>query len=146
MSVIDAERIQLRPSWTGAALLTVGHAMGFVYCLYGFPPWAKLVVGVAIAYSAWASIWRDTLMHGRSTVCAIELGEGKCGFINLFGESCRGRIANSSRVMPFLLRIDLRLGDGKNVRRLIVPRDAVSADEFRRLRVELRCLPREEAE
>jgi toxin CptA len=115
--------------------------LALVCCVAALPLALAGGAGVLIVVSGWQSVWRGALAPGRHGVIEIEPGEGVCRYRWGQGDWKQGRVEESSRMLPFVVVIDVRTTTNALVH-LVVPRDAVTADEFRRLRVWLRWWPK----
>jgi len=133
--------IHLRPARVSASVLTAGHLLALVCCVAALPLAVAGATGVLIVISGWQSVWCEALGRGRHRVIELEPGEGVCRYRLSQGDWKQGRVEESSRVLPFLVVIDVRATTNALVH-LVVPRDAVTAEEFRRLRVWLRWWPK----
>ena len=133
-------RINLQPSLLLAGILTLAHgAILLAIALIGIPLWAKIIATVVIVTNGAYCVWRHALLKGADAPVAIVISANNAfTFDTRCGESCDCRVSGGTYVKPYLTVLDLKIADGRAIKRIVLLPDSLHADDFRRLRVWLR--------
>jgi hypothetical protein len=133
LSEAAALRLQLRASRLMAAAIVSLH-LGAAACLTAVMPGAAgaLAAGLVLLLGA-TSAWDRALLRGRSSVRALELrADASAVFTLANGRRLDGRVATRRNVNRWWVTLPLR---GATSRTVVVVRDMLPADEYRRLRM-----------
>ena len=136
-------RIELQPARRLAWLLGAVH-LGALLLLAMLPMawWASTVLAALLVASALRTISRDVLRRGPRAVTALEFADReqvqiRTGDGNWHG----GRLLGTSTIGASLAVLNIRL-EGQGIQHVVISRDGIDGDDFRRLRVWLRWGPR----
>ncbi len=131
-------RIELRPSRQLATVLVAAHAGGLAVTLpLSWPWWGTSLLGMALAASlAWNLSRHALLSHPRAVWAITWRGEGDFELSRRDGTRTAARLAPDTYVHPRLVILCFRRGRwGRSP--VVLCRDAVDQESFRRLRVRL---------
>lgn len=133
MSEAPALRLELRASRLMAATLLLAHLAAGA-CLAAVLPGAAAVgAGVLLVLLGAAVTWDRALLRGRGSVRGLELRtDGAAAFTLADGQRLEGTVAPRRNVNPWWVTLPLR---GASRRVLVVARDMLPPEEFRRLRM-----------
>ena len=124
-------RIELAVSRYLAVLIVATHLLGLLAAVSGpWSAWIRAVLVLAVLVSAAAGAWRH-LLAGRITV-AVWLPDGAWRVFD-WGGWRDARLGSGARWSTLWVVLPLELS-GTRARTLILGRDAVDPDAFRRLR------------
>jgi toxin CptA len=134
-------KISLRPSRILAAILVAAHGgVIAVVAIISVPLWLDLIAITALAVNLVAVVRRTALLLTPDSVVAIEIGSDDALSI----QTRRGswisecEVLGSTYVAAFLAIVNVRDPETGAVRHVILLRDSIDAEDFRRLRVWLR--------
>ena len=133
-------RINLRPSWLLAGILTLAHGAAIaLVILVSVPLWAKIVAAVVLLVHLTIVLRQYALQLAAGAAVAIEISSD-----NHFSIQTRSsewheyEVLGSTYVMPYLTVLNLRQSDSRAITRIALLPDSLHAEDFRRLRVWLR--------
>ena len=133
-------RINLRPSWLLAGVLTLAHAAAIAGVLIvSMPPWVKFVATAMISGQCLMAVWRQALLLGPHGVLALEITADDA--INIHTRASGWSdydVIGSTYVTPYLTILNLRRHDHRGTRHIVLMPDSLHAEDFRKLRVWLR--------
>ena len=136
-----ALKISLRPSRILAAILVAAHGGAIaVIVIVDMTLWLELIAITALAVNLVAALRRTALLLAPDSVVAIEIGSDD----TLSIQTRRGsridecEVLASTYVAAFLAIINLREPETRAIRHVVLLRDSIDAEDFRRLRVWLR--------
>lgn len=103
------------------------------------PMWATLSGFVVILYGMAGFLLRDARLASTQSCVAFRL-EGRDAIVLILrnGTHLPGRVSANSVVTPYLVILNVEVGEQRGVRSVLVLPDAMGVDSFRRLRVALR--------
>jgi toxin CptA len=134
-------KASLRPSRILAAILVAAHGGAIaVVALVVMPLWLELIAIAALAVNMVAALRRTALLLAPDSVVAIEIGSDDALSIqtrrgNRIGEC---EVLENTYVAAFLAIVNVRDPETRAVRHVVLLRDSIDADDFRKLRVWLR--------
>jgi toxin CptA len=106
------------------------------------PPWPSLAACAALAGSLLLALGRHARRSTGAAVVEVALAQdGRVELRRRDGGSIQGRLLPSSFVSRPLVILNLAADRWRPARAVLVPADAVAADDHRRLRVWLRWQP-----
>ena len=128
---MSGSRLALSPSWTLAGAIVALHAAAAVCMVLVLPGLPGVLLGVLLLALGLAAAWSRALLGAGKSVRALELGAGlRVEFKN--GQSFAAEAAERRHVSRYMVTLPLE----RPVRRtLLVTRDMLGAEEFRRLRI-----------
>lgn len=119
-----------------AGMHTLAAAM---FWLVPVPLWLAASLMPVFIGSAVYTLRRDGFRTLRHSLIALRLdADCRCSFQTRVGEWHDAALLGSSFVSPYLTVLNLRPTSGRWARHLVILPDAVSAEDFRRLRVWLK--------
>ena len=134
-------KVSLRPSRILAAILVAAHGCAIaVVALVAIPLWLQLIAIAALAVSLVTALRRTALLLAPDSVIAIEIGSD--GTLSI--QTRRGsrisecEVLANTYVAAFLAIINLREPETRALRHVVLLRDSIDSEDFRRLRVWLR--------
>ena len=132
--------IAVGPSRWLVVLLAGMHAFSSAMIwLAPLPHWLAVLLMPALLGSAWHTLRRDGFRALQHSLIALRIDEDcRCEFQNRTGEWHDAALLGSSFVSSYLTVLNLKPANGRLVKHLVVLPDAVSAEDFRRLRVWLK--------
>jgi hypothetical protein len=116
-------------------------AAGALVCLWLLPLPVPVLLFVTVFVSCWTGyhlLLDARLRLGRSCVAFRLEEEGKIVLVLRNSWHLQGRTLQGSLVTPYLVILNVVLDEHRGRRNLLILPGAMSADSFRRLRVELR--------
>jgi hypothetical protein len=133
-------RAALRPSPVLATVFVIVHlAAGATLFPLDLPPAAKLFLAAVITASLARTLWHHALLKGKRSIIEIEVTNQEHGAVRMrTGGWLDALVLGTSCVTPRLTVINLRVEGGRTPRHLLLVRDNVAPDDFRRIRVLLR--------
>jgi len=135
--------VRVGPSRRLGWLLLSAHAAAVV--LSWVPPiawWLSLGLSIAVLANLPFSLRYHASRRALGALTGIELrSDGSAAVENRHGRRSEVRVLGSSFISPFLTILNLAVAGAPLPRSLVVAPDALTADEFRRLRVWLRWRP-----
>ncbi|MET0217320.1 MAG: protein YgfX [Burkholderiales bacterium] len=133
-------KIQLRPSRRLAGALVVAHlltAAGVIACADGTLLSAALLA--ALAASLVFHLRRHAWLADARSVVVVELTDTlDCELEERSGRRISGIVLGATFVAPWLVVINVKVEESRNVRAIVVLPDATDRESFRALRVWLR--------
>lgn len=131
--------LALHPSRRLSLLLLAIHggALGLVVAI-PLSPWVKLILLLGVLWSAWRAA---NHIQGRQRIVRLTLrGDGLVDYHRFSGQGGESRIHPHTTVMPWLTVVLLRsYGQLEPLEPLVLLPDSLAAEEFRKLRLWLRC-------
>lgn len=129
-------RIVLKPSRLLASFVTSGHLVaGVMLVPLAMPLWAKSLILLAIA----AGLAHRAVGFARSPIISIAIHDSTRATITLRDQrELPAAILETTYVSHWLTAVNLRVGDERLARHVLLLPDNVDADDFRRVRVALR--------
>ncbi len=131
--------IELKPSRIYLVSLGICTPL-LILLLYGLPiaiGWQALGSLVVVACSGWL-MWRDVLLQSACSCLSLMCNQNReISFGMRNGEHETGRVCADTLVTPWLVLLNLEVA-GRCRRSVLLFRDAMPAEDFRRLRVVLR--------
>jgi membrane-bound toxin of toxin-antitoxin system len=125
-------RLELAPSAFLTVLLIALHGAAALCVLAVIPGLAGLAGAALVAFLGMAAAWSRGLLRAGSSVRALELAGPKLELRLASGESFPAEVAERRYAGRYLVMLPLR----HPVRRtILVTRDMLDADSFRRLRI-----------
>jgi toxin CptA len=135
-------RLSLGPSTALTWLLSGGHATAAILVWITLPPWLSLAACVALVGSLLLALGRHARRSAGAAVVEVALAQdGRVDLRRRDGGRAVGRLLPSTFVSPALVILNLAGQRWRQGRAVVVPADAVAADDHRRLRVWLRWRP-----
>ena len=122
-----------------AAILVLVHVLaGATVIPLGIPLEVKLAIGLGVAASLARGLWRHALLRAPSSVVEIEIRDRAAGgFRTREGEWRDAEILGTSYVTARFTILNFALAP-RGRRNVVLLRDSIDAEDFRRLRVLLR--------
>ncbi len=131
-------RIRPRPSRRLAILLSLAHGGGLLIVpLLPWPWWGLLTMASMLIFSLASCLARHVLLlHPRAVTGIDWTGEGRWLLTLRNGEQITARLAQDSYLHPQLVILSFHRGRWRR-QSVVLCRDAVDQESFRRLRVRL---------
>jgi len=128
---LNGARLELSRSWTFAALILAMHGAAATSILLVMPSLAGAALGAGFVTLGAAAAWARALHASRGSVRALELGDALV--VELAdGRRLTAEVGANRHVSRFMVTLPLR----RPVRRtILVTRDMLDPEEFRRLRL-----------
>ena len=136
-----ALKISLRPSRILAAVLVAAHGGAIaVVVIVDMTLWLELIAITALAVNLVAALRRTALLLAPDSAVAIEIGpDDTLSIQTRRGNRIDGcEVLASTYVAAFLAIINLREPETRASRHVVLLRDSIDGEDFRRLRVWLR--------
>ena len=133
------QQFKLRPSRCLAFLLAIAHMIALAILVpLEASAWLKLILGLAVLYSALHSLRRDAWIFASpsSTVLTLE-NEGVVRLVRN-GKMLEGRVLPDSAVLSYLVVLNIAPKDGYLTQSVIILPDSLDTESFRQLRVQLK--------
>jgi toxin CptA len=133
-------RASIRPSRLLTALVLLSHvtAGALVILLQVGIEW-KTAMAAAIVASLAGSLWRYAFLRAGGSIVEVRVDHREGGAVRMRTGGWRGAdILGTSCVTPILTAINLRVEGSRTPRHVLLVRDNVDAEDFRRIRVLLR--------
>lgn len=128
----SSSRFQLEPSPTLAVLIVLAHAAAAWSAVLVAPSLPGALLGAALVALGAAAAWSRALLRGRGAVRALEV-EGESLRVELAGGDSFGvELAGRRYVSRWLVTLPIRRPARRTV---LVTRDMLAPDSFRRLRL-----------
>jgi hypothetical protein len=125
-------RLELEPSRLLAAAIVALHCTAAVCALLAFPGTPGRLLAALLAALGASTAWSRALLRARSSVRVLELEGPRASITFADGRTLTAEVAERRYVSRFVVTLSLR----RPARRtLLVTRDMLHADSFRRLRV-----------
>jgi len=128
------------PSWQLAAILTAGHGVVALIILFtDFALAARLAILAVLFASLIFELRTTALRLGANAVIAVRISAA-----DIFSAQtrrhgwCECEVLGSTYVTAALTVLNLRMTGARRVRSVVLMRDSIAADDFRRLRLWLR--------
>jgi len=134
-------KVSLRPSRILAAILIAAHGCAIaIVALVVMQLWLELIAITALAINLISVLRRTALLLAPDSVVAIEIGSDDTLSIQTRRGSRIGEceVLENTYVAAFLAIINLREPETRAVRHVVLLRDSIDGEDFRRLRVWLR--------
>ena len=129
--------VPLRPSPGIAALLAIGHLLAVFALALGLDGFPFVLASAGVGLSAYFTV-AAALLRSSDSAVEIELrAEGRAAWRDRDGDWHEAALERGGFVSPWLILIPLA-ATGARLKWIVVPPDAASADDRRRLRVWLR--------
>jgi len=143
MDKVHFPPVMLRPAHRLAYVLALVHAATGVLLLFmPLPPWGLVALITAVAASGVYAVWRQALRRGSRAITSLRFSNREQLEIGRRdGSRESGRILGSSTAGTLLVVLNIRLERRRRPVHVVVTRDSLEDDEFRRLRVWLRWGP-----
>jgi toxin CptA len=142
MNVGQSLRLSLGPSSALTWLLSGGHAAAAILVWVTLPAWGSLAACTVLAGSLVLALGRHARRSAGAAVVEVALAQdGRVDLRRRDGGRAEGRLLPSTFVSPPLVILNLAGDRWRLSRAVLVPADAVGADDHRRLRVWLRWRP-----
>jgi hypothetical protein len=122
---LSGTRLALSPSWNLAAAIVALHAAAAAAVVLALPTSWGYALGAAILALGLAAAWARALLRAGRSVVAIDVS----GRVELRNGESRAIAARRRHVGRFMVTLPL------NGRTVLVTRDMLGAEEFRRLRL-----------
>lgn len=134
-------KISINPSRRLALLLCLAHAAAAAAVLViDLPPWLSVVLVLIIGTSCGVYLYGSALLLSGGAVVGLEINDdGAVSFQMRGGEWCAGTLLGSSFVSSYLTIMNIGTEGKLFARHVVIVPDCVDAEDFRRLRVRLRC-------
>lgn len=134
-------QIAIKPSRQLALLLCLAHAAAAAAVLViELPLWLSIVLVLAVGTSGGTYLHRSALLRGGGAIVGLEINDGRTlSYQMRGGEWHEGMLLGSSFVSPYLTILNIRTEGRFLARHVVIMPDCVDAEDFRRLRVQLRC-------
>ena len=129
---MSAARLELQPSWKLAAAISAAHVVAALSVAVVLPSWSGYLLAAALVALGGAAAWSRALLRSSTSVRALEIA-GEALTIELAsGERFEAKLAEHRHVS----RLMVTLSVVRPLRRtILVTRDMLSGDLFRRLRI-----------
>jgi hypothetical protein len=125
-------RLELAPSAFLASALIALHGAAALCVLAVLPGTPGLLIGVLLAFLGMAGAWSRALLRGRSSVRALELAGPQLEVHLGNGERFPAQVSERRYAGRYLVMLPLRHPARRTI---LVTRDMLDADSFRRLRI-----------
>lgn len=133
--------LRLKPSRRLAAALAAAHlaCAGLLWPL-ALAFWLKLALAGGLGASLIWRLRRDAFLVARSSILSLIVREDcSCTMGRLDGEWEQGILLGSSFVSPGLVILNIRSDARMRLRHVVLSSDSLDREDFRRLRVLLKC-------
>jgi hypothetical protein len=97
------------------------------------------LTAVLVAFGVWWIVVHGLRLTAFSIRRIVWQPEGECILVDRRGRTSSGHVLAGAFVSPFLASVSVRIG--RRRRAVVIARDAVDADAFRRLRMRLNISP-----
>ena len=129
---MSGTRLELSRSWTLAAVIVVLHGAAAAAILTIMQGWAGLALAAGFLTLGMVAAWARALHAAPASVRALELSGNEILFELKDGRRCAAELGASRHVSRFVVTLPVR----RPLRRtILVTRDMLPGDEFRRLRL-----------
>jgi len=129
---LSGTRLELSPSWILAGAMVVLHAAAAASLLVAVPGAMGYLLAAACLALGLAAAWGRALLGSRASVRALILSENEIALELKDGRRVPAELGARRHVSRFMVTLPLR----RPVRRtVLVSRDMLAPDEFRRLRL-----------
>ena len=141
-------RVSLKPSLLLSAILLGVHcAAGAMLFTLEMPVSLSVTAVTIIALSLVRSMWVHALLRAQQSVIALTVeDQERCTLQTRNGALLPARILASTYVTSFLTVINARPAGARFARHILLMRDTIAPEDFRRIRVLLRWARRSPAE
>ena len=129
---MNGARLELSRSWILAAVIIVLHAAAAGAMLTIVQGWPGIVLAAGLLLLGIAAAWARALHGSAASVRAIELSGNEMTLELKDGARCTVELGPSRHVSRFLVTLPVRRPWRRTV---LVTRDMLPAEEFRRLRL-----------
>lgn len=121
-------------------ILAFAHGAAIAAVILVDIPFPVKAIGAAGLAAYWlVFIRRQSLLLTAGSAVAIEISsDNKLSVQTRCGEWSECEVLGSTYVMPYLTVLNLRQSDSRATRRIVILRDSIDAEDFRKLRVWLR--------
>lgn len=133
-------RIDLAPSkYLAATLVAVHTGSVLVLIPLAMPLLSKLTIAIAVGATLARALRSAALLRSRISIVALEFHEENLVALRTReGRWHTARILGTTFVSPLVTVLNLRVAGRRLVQHVVIVRDSVGAEDFRRLRVLLR--------
>jgi hypothetical protein len=128
---LSGARLELSPSWTLAGAILALHATAAGCVFLVVTGYAGALLAVAFLALGGAAAWARALHRSRASVRALEVSENEILLELKDGRRLQAELGSSRHVSRFLVTLPL----SRPRRTVLVTRDMLPAEEFRRLRL-----------
>jgi hypothetical protein len=129
---LNGTRLELSPSWILAAAIMALHVAAASSVFIAIPALAGSALAAALLALGLGAAWSRALLRSKASVRALELAGPHITLELRSGERLAAELAAPRHVSRFMLTLPVR----RPVRRtILVTRDMLEAEEFRRLRL-----------
>jgi hypothetical protein len=129
---LSGTRLELYPSWSLAAAILVLHAAAAACAILTLGSIIGYVLGGALLALGLAAAWARALHGARDSLRALELSPTEIVLELKSGRRMPVELAERRHVSRFLVTLSLRRPARRTI---LVTRDMLEAEEFRRLRL-----------
>jgi hypothetical protein len=129
---LSGTRLELARSWLLAAAIVLLHGAGAASILTFLQGWTGAALSAGMLALGTAAAWARALHGSPASVRAIELSGGVMTLELNDGRRCAVELAASRHVSRFMVTLPVRRPMRRTV---LVTRDMLRAEEFRRLRL-----------
>jgi hypothetical protein len=128
---LSGTRLELSPSWTFAGAILALHAAAAVGAMMVLPNLAGTLLGGGLLLLGLAAAWARALHGARNSVRALELSGSVIAVELRDGRRLETEVRRVRHVSRLLVTLPLR----RPMRTVLVTRDMLTVEEFRRLRL-----------
>lgn len=129
--------VRIRPSPVLASLLIIGHLLGLVALAVSLDGTALVLAAAGVVLSAFRTAG-EAFQRWADSPCELELRDGGgAAWRDRHGRWYQTSVASGGYVSPWLIMVPLA-GSGWRRKWIVIPPDAASREDRRRLRVWLR--------
>ena len=129
---MSGTRLELSPSWILAGAIVLPHAAAGAALMAVVPPPLGYFLAAACLALGLAAAWGRALLGSRASVRALNLSENEIALELKDGRRIPAELGASRHVSRLMVTLPLR----RPLRRtVLVSRDMLGAEEFRRLRI-----------
>ena len=134
-------KISIKPSRRLALFLCCAHAAAAAAVLViDLPLWLGIALLLIIGTSCGVYVYGSALRRGGGAVVAIEIDDdGALSFQLRRGEWREGMLLGSSFISHYLTILNIKTGGDFFARHVVIVPGCLDAEDFRRLRMRLRC-------
>jgi hypothetical protein len=125
---LSGTRLELSPSWILASAIVALHAVAAASVLAVLPGLPGAALAAAFLALGLAAAWSRALLRSKASVRALELSGSQITVELRSGQKFRAELAGARHISRFLVTLPLR-------RTILVSRDMLNGEEFRRLRL-----------
>lgn len=128
---MSGTRLELSPSWTLAGAILALHAMAAACVFAVLGGYAGLLLAIGFLILGVAAAWARALLRSRASVRALEVSGNEIVLELRDGRRLQAEPGTRRHVSRFVVTLPL----SRPRRTLLITRDMLPAEEFRRLRL-----------